>query len=253
MNGLAWTWAAAMARCLGLSATLPPFGGDLVSWRQRGALAVILSLSLVAGGALSPAAEGGPVLLLGEALLGALMGFVVRCILEGARAFGAFLGVQAGLGQAAAGDLLGGGRSAPMAQFALATAFLAFLACDGHHLVVSALVGSFRALPPGMLLAADRPLATGLVEVLGRSMASGLWLAMPLVALLVLGEGVFALMQRAAPGLAGNGLATPLRLLALHGLLLLALGLLLPWQARCIHDGLDRLQTRAEVLVQRGG
>lgn len=255
MNGIVWTWGAAMARCLGLSATLPPFASSFVTWRQRAALATIMATGLLCCGAF-PAMSlplPSPWLLVAEAFLGALMGFGGRCLLEGARAFGAFLAVQGGLSSPSSMDLMAPGRSTALAQLSLATALLSFLACDGHHLVVGALAGSFRLLPPGVLFLRGESLAGGLVAVVGQALAAGIWFAFPIVFLLALGEGLFALMQRAAPGLATGHAVLPLRLLALHLLFLTTLSLALPWEARWIHESLGKAVITAETLVGQGG
>jgi flagellar biosynthetic protein FliR len=120
---------------------------------------------------------------------------------------------------------------------ALATwlAALAFLAANGHLLVVDALRNSFVALPVATLPAVADLRALG--EAAGGLFASGLQLALPALALAVLIQLAFAIVARTTPGLdmlsAGLGVA-------MLGLAAAWIGLA-PLLARSVTQGIERL------------
>lgn len=96
-------------------------------------------------------------------------------------------------------------------------AAMAFLGANGHLLVADALRASFAAMPAAVLPAAGE--LRQLAEAGGWLFATGVQLAMPLLALALLVQLAFGIVARTAPGLdmfsAGLGLA--------------ALGLLAVW------------------------
>ncbi|MCA1978335.1 MAG: flagellar biosynthetic protein FliR, partial [Thiobacillus sp.] len=124
---------------------------------------------------------------------------------------------------------------APWRALAGWLAALAFLGAGGHLLVVSALRDSFAAMPVATLPAPEN--LRLLAESAGWLFATGVTLALPLLALALLIQLALGIVARTTPGVD----------LFSTGLGLAALGLIAAWIAvvpgiaRGIHAGLEQL------------
>jgi flagellar biosynthetic protein FliR len=128
------------------------------------------------------------------------MGFSIRIALTAAEMAGQLAGLQMGLGFAAFFDPQSSAQSAVLGRFFGLFAILIFLSVDGHHVVLGALVESFRALP----IAAAPADALGLrvlVEWAGIIFTAGLLISLPVVTALLIANIAVGIMTRAAPPL----------------------------------------------------
>lgn len=211
-------WLFAFARLAGW-ALLDPLTGRL-PWGLRLMLAAVLAAALapgLVGMGVSAFSLQGVLALVLEAAWGAALALAVWLV------FAAVTLAFVWTGHTATGGLLNltpeQAAPADAAWRALAgwLAALAFLGASGHLLVVDALRDSFAAMPVALLPAA--PELRTLVEAGGWLFATGLQLALPLLALALLVQLAFGVVARTTPGLdmfsAGLGLA--------------ALGLMVMW------------------------
>lgn len=97
-----------------------------------------------------------------EVLIGVLIGFTADILVAGIELAGSLMDTQAGLSVASLLDPSSGRTITLMSLLLKRTAFILFLIIDGHHLVLSAIVQSFKLLPVG----APVNLALGAMEVL---------------------------------------------------------------------------------------
>jgi flagellar biosynthetic protein FliR len=229
-------WLFAFARLAGW-ALFDPLTGQLPRG-LRLLLAAALAAALAPG--LAPAATApfslpGVLALALEVAWGAALALCVGLV------FAAATAALAWTGHTASGGLLTltpeQAAPADAAWRALATwlAALAFLAANGHLLVVEALRNSFVTLPVAALPAVADLRALG--EAAGSLFASGLQLALPALALALLIQLAFAIVARTTPGLdmlsAGLGVA-------MLGLVAAWTGLA-PLVARSVAQGIERL------------
>ncbi len=203
-------WALVFARLSGW-AWFDPLVGRLPR-RLRLGLAAVLAAALapaVSAAAPVPFSVQGMLALGMEALWGAALALCVRLV------FAAVSAALAWFAHTTTGGLLTltAEQAEPLdaAWRALAgwLAAMAFLAASGHLLVVDALRHSFAAMPVAMLPAAVDLRA--LAEAGGWLIATGVQLALPLLALALLIQLAFGLFARGSPGVdmfsAGLGIA----------------------------------------------
>ncbi len=211
-------WLVAFARVAGW-AVFDPLTGRLPLLLRLG-LAAVLAAALapgLAGQLIFPFTLQGVLALGLEALWGAALALCVWLV------FAAATAALAWTGHTATGGLLtltgeqAGPADAAWRALAGWVAALAFLGAGGHLLVVDALRDSFSAMPAAALPAATDLRA--LAEAAGWLFATGVQLALPLLALALLVQLAFGIVARTTPGLdmfsAGLGIA--------------ALGLMVAW------------------------
>ena len=196
------TFGLVLVRCTGLFLMIPTVGGEVVPVRLRGALAAIIALAL--GSLVQPRPVWAPVDLVaaavGELLLGAAMGLVVRLLLSAAEMAGELVGLQIGLGFAQIVDPLSRESSPVTGRLNSLLAVLLFLALDGHRTAVAGLAASLRDAPPGAVLARLSHLEV-LVPLLGTACRTAVHMAAPLILALYLVNAGLGLLARAAPQL----------------------------------------------------
>jgi len=198
LGGLMW----AMGRVTGLFLMAPVFGASVIPARVRVALIVLLTLVLapLAPARIDPMTADGIAAMVGQVLIGAAVGFVLRLTFE-AVAFGGQLVAQSmSLGFAEVVNPQGGGSSPVLNQFYLLLVTLLFLAMDGHLRLIELLADSFRTLPPGV--EAITPNGLHAVVAFGSQLFAGaVRVALPaMTSLLVVNMG-FAAISRAAPSM----------------------------------------------------
>jgi len=140
-------------RVVALFVAAPVFGHRAVSPRIR--IALGLAVATVAG---APDAEqwvqgmpGGELAKAAmlEVVIGLSLGVAARFVFEGVGMVGEIMAMQGGLGAAVALDPTSEASSGALTAMLRTTAFLIFLAIDGHHILVRGIQASFLQLPLG--------------------------------------------------------------------------------------------------------
>lgn len=211
-------------RLAGLSFLAPVFSHRSVPWRVRAVLA--FALALVA----TPLVEVDHPLPdtvfefagLGiiELALGAALGMGVAIVLAAAQMSGALIDQQLGLPLDEHPEPDAG--SAPLSRLLNLLGLAVFLAMGGHLLLVSALLDSFRAVPPGT--AGSGVDLTGLLQdLVQQSLLLSVRMAAPVLAAMAAVGIASGILGRAVPQLPVLALAAPVRVLV--GLAVLGLSL----------------------------
>jgi flagellar biosynthetic protein FliR len=220
-----WAFLQVFARTLALFSTAPVFGAREVPPQVRIGLAAVLSLAIVP--VIRPALSGVPASTVGviaalasQAAIGALIGFVVSLLFTAIRSAGDLLDFQLGFTQAAALNPDFGGSATPIAEFQYRLSLVLYLAANGHWVLIAALVRSFAALPASHLTLGADALGT-LTDLTGQALISGVLIAAPALAVLVLTDVGFAFLGRVMPQMQIYTAAMPAKLLA--GLAVIAL------------------------------
>jgi flagellar biosynthetic protein FliR len=204
-------------------------------------------------------------LLMGEALLGALLGFMVYLAFAALRLAGQFISLSVGFGIAGLFDPLSGHQSPMLSQVFSLLSLLVFLSVGGlHRLLLVGVAGSFRTLRATDLVislehGALRDAGVLLQSVAGsltRLFSTALSIALPIFGALLLVSVSLALLARAAPQMNLLLLGLPISLGAGLVILLLALPLLLDAAAAVVDSGfveLRRLLTELRAAALTSG
>lgn len=242
------SWVALLvwpfARIIALIAAAPVTGNPQFPVRAKIGLAVMITVLvapfLPAGAAVDPGSWDGIVLLVRETLVGVAMGFAVRVVFTAVEMAGNVIGVQMGLGFAELYNPMAGGQVAVIGQFLGLIAALAFLALDGHLMMISGLIESMRAMPPG---AAGTAVDWRLLTLWGgKIMESAALLALPVIAALTITNLALGVLSRAAQQLNLFAVGFPITLAIGFITLLLSLPHLGGVMERLFTDGLAMMQ-----------
>lgn len=213
------TWIAALlwplSRILGMIASAPLFGNASFPMSGKIMLGVLIAMIMApvipAGPAADPMSMAGLLILVQEMIVGLAMGFAIRIVFAAVEMAGEVASATMGLGFASVFDPQTKGRSSAVSQFLALIATMAFLAINGHLLLLEVLAESFVTLP-----ISATPSSTGLMLQLakwaGAIFSVGLQLSLPIVAALLITNVALGILTRAAPQLNIFGIGFPVSL-----------------------------------------
>ncbi|TFV99557.1 flagellar biosynthetic protein FliR [Oxalobacteraceae bacterium OM1] len=242
------TWIAAflwpLTRILGLIAVAPPFGNPSVPITVKLSLGVMLALivapAIPAMPAMDPTSFAGLLILGQQLIIGLSMGFAMRLVFAAIELAGEVTGLTMGFGFATFFDPQTRGRSSAISQFLVLLATMLFLSTNAHLLLLAALTESFTTLP-----VSAAPLSgAGFREMAvlgGKVFSSGLQLALPMVAALLITNIALGILTRAAPQLNLFGIGFPITLSVGFLVLTLSLPFLATPMGRLLADGIDAI------------
>lgn len=182
---------------------LPFFGGESIPKPAKAALVLVLSLALWPHlsfpGSMMPANGFDiAIMLLGEIILGLILGMLVNFLFAAIRFGGQIIGFQMGFAMVNVVDPLTGVSNAVTAHFLYMCTMLTFLVLNGHLFLLSAVGTSFEYIPPGGLLLTPN-LANHIFEFSNIMFTLAIKIAAPVMAALFLIDLALALISRAAP------------------------------------------------------
>ncbi|HZP41930.1 MAG TPA: flagellar biosynthetic protein FliR [Candidatus Binatia bacterium] len=198
------TFLLVLARIAGLVLAAPVFGHLLVPVRVRIGLAMTFAV------ALAPAvAPGTPDFasswmlaraLAVESATGVLLGLVAQLVFAGVQLGGQLAGIQMGFGVVNLIDPQTHAQVTVVSEWQNLLALLVFLALDVHHLLVSALLESFRTVPPGAIAISAGGIE-GAIRLAGDVFVLGVRIAAPIMIALLLSNATLGLLARTVPQL----------------------------------------------------
>ena len=188
-------------RILALFSALPVMGQRNVPMRLRVALAFLIALCAQATLPAMPvlALDSGPALMavVQQVLIGVSLGFAVRVVFAAVEFAGEIVGLQMGLNFAGFFNPMTGGEATAVSRFFGVAVSWLFIVIGGHLLLINAVVQSFQAFPvagePFAFLRTVQPQVWG-AEVF----RLGLWIALPLIAMLLFANLVLGVISRVA-------------------------------------------------------
>ncbi len=189
------------ARVLALFATLPVLGQRNVPVRVRVALALFITVCAQASLPPIPVvpldSAQALMVLVQQLVIGISLGFAARIVFAAIEFAGELIGLQMGLNFAMFFDPTTGGQATAVSRFFGVTVGWLFIVINGHLLLIAAVVRSFTTFPvsaePFAFLRATQPQVWG-AEIF----ALGLWIALPLVAMLLFVNLVLGVISRVA-------------------------------------------------------
>jgi flagellar biosynthetic protein FliR len=211
-----------LTRILALFASAPLLSHQAIPVRAKVGIALAITIA-IAPVVSSPPLAGlleakGFVQLAQNILVGLALGFAIRIVFVGIELAGQLIGLQIGLSFSAYFNPDTRESENVVSNFMSMLVLLMFLSIDGHLILLSALVDSFR-LFPAAAAAPIEPLA--LVRAASDIFAIALTICLPILAVMLMVNVVLGVMARVAPQLNLFAVGFPLTVLA--GLAALAL------------------------------
>lgn len=188
-------------RVLALFGAMPILAQRAVPARLRVALAFLIALCAQASLPVMPVAaldSSVAYMLLGQQMLiGIALGFAARIVFSAVELAGEVIGLQMGLNFAGFFDPSTGGQTTAVSRFLGVSVSWLFIVINGHLVLIAAVVQSFVAFPVG-----SEPFAflrTVQPQVWGAEIFRlGLWIALPMMAMLLFTSLVFGIISRVA-------------------------------------------------------
>ena len=211
-------------RVLALLGTLPVIGQRTVPARTRVALSFLIAVCAQASlPPIPPIPLDSAVtflVVLQQIVIGVSLGFAVRIVFAAVEFAGELVGLQMGLNFAGFFDPATGGQTTAVSRFFGVTVSWLFVVTGGHLLVIAGVMQSFHSFPVGpepfAFVKQSLPHRWG-AEVF----AIGLWIALPMVAMLLFVNLVMGIASRVAQQLNLFAIGFPITLaVGLVGVLL---------------------------------
>ena len=188
-------------RVLALFGALPVFAQRGVPMRVRVALAFLIAFCAQATLPPMPVialdSAAGFLTIAQQLIIGISLGFAVRIVFSAVEFAGELIGLQMGLNFAGFFNPMTGGEATATSRFFGVSVSWLFIVINGHLLLIAAVVQSFQAFPVGpepfAFLRAVQPHVWG-AEVF----RLGLWIALPLIAMLLFVNLVLGIISRVA-------------------------------------------------------
>lgn len=242
LNGWIAMYWWPLVRVLAFIAIAPPFANTEVPMSVKVAFGVIITVALAPMLPVPPEVSVGSYeglwITLLQVAIGLSLGFCVQLVFSAISGAGELMSIQIGLGFATLVDPQQTESSMLLGRFLNLTAITAFIAGDGHLVLLHALFDSFTALP-----IATTPLANPGWQTLAQggaiAFALAIRIALPIIAIMMIVNLGFAVLARTAQAL--NPFAVGISATLVVGLMLLMVMMtsLAPVVERSVMDALD--------------
>ncbi len=223
-NGWLALYLWPFVRVLAFVMVAPPFGDPQVPMRVKvglsAVLAIVIAPTLDTPLNIQVGSPEGIWITMIQVIVGVVLGFCVRAVFTAVSAAGELISIQMGLGFATLFDSAQTESNMVIGRFLMLTAVTAFIAADGHLVLIATLRESFAIFPVASRLLE----AAGWMELARSGMlifTLGLRLALPIIGVLLVVNLALAVLSRATAQL--NPFAIGLSATLLVGLVLLSL------------------------------
>jgi flagellar biosynthetic protein FliR len=189
-------------RVLAVFTAAPVFSSRVFPLRAKIGLALLVALCA------QPSLQGQPVVsfdgpqglqtLVQQVGIGLALGFAVRVVFASVELAGELIGLQMGLNFATFFDPSNNTQSSAVSLFFGHMTVLLFIVMNGHLLLLMAVVHSFDAFPVGASLL-EMLAKVRLYELGADLFSSALWIALPMIAVLLLINLTLGIISRVAP------------------------------------------------------
>jgi len=182
---------------------LPVFSTNNIPIAVKGAVTIVFTLGvwprLALSGAQMPEHPFDmALLLLGEVVIGLVLGMAINFLFMGIQAGGELLGFQMGFTMISFADPLTGNQTGLAAYFLWLTSILTFLSLDGHLYMIKGFAASFSILPPGALHIGENILWE-ILNLSAQVFVLALRIAAPVMVALFMVEVALGLVARTSP------------------------------------------------------
>ncbi|MFN8772596.1 MAG: flagellar biosynthetic protein FliR [bacterium] len=243
-NLLLATYLYPFVRVMGYISADPVLGNRSVPVRLKVGLALAISVAIAPAlpplPPLEPASPIGLAILAQQMLIGVAIGFAVRVIFAAVEMAGQVMGLQMGLGFATFFDPQTSAQVPVIGQYLGLMSVLVFLSINGHSLVLSTLIESFRILPIGTL-GFDSNGFAAYARWGAQIFLVGFTLAVPVIATLLIANFGIGIISRAAPQMNIFAVGFPFILLVGFASIYLMIPYFLPILDRLFSVGVETL------------
>jgi flagellar biosynthetic protein FliR len=198
----------------------------------------------------APPQQFGPLIeaVLREALFGLALGLAMNMVFLGLQMASRIVGVQMGFGLGGVIDPITGNDGGVLEQFYMLLVTLVFFSIQGHHLVITALAETIRAVPPGTFDPFS-VISSGEVGALAAGlMVTAVRIAMPVMAALFLVDLGMGLVARTVPQVQVLFVAMPVKV----GVGLVVLMAALPASAHLMSGVIGNTMAGTSMSLLRG-
>ena len=193
-------------------------------------------------------------LVLGEVLVGILLGFFLQIIFAAFQVAGQFFSLQMGFGASQVFDPLAQIQIPLMGQFINIMAMFIFLTISGFKkLLLVGVLRSFQAIRAIDLVIGRDYLFSVLLKSLGGLFENALMIAFPVLGTLLLVSVTMGLLAKAAPQMNLLMLGFPIAIGTAFSVLILAMPFIVAAFVRIIEGGFENLARILQALQQGGG
>lgn len=238
----------AFARVGALVFVAPVFGSRHLPLRLRLGLSIVIALfaaPLVNGVVMPSSTPALLAMLAGEVMTGVVIGFAVRLVFAGVEYAGQVASVQMSLGLGNVYDPASGTTGRGVTEFFSIFAILVFLGINGHLMIISALTGSFDAVPAGGF--GLTPEFMEHIVVLSREIfIVALKLSAPVIAISLFVNAACAIVARSVPDMDVRAVSVTVSIVA--GLFVILLSL--PSLAAALTAVFDRVFDGVFLLIR---
>ncbi len=204
-------------RVLAVFTSAPIFSARSVPMRSRVALAFLIAVCAQATLGEQPVVSLNDPraleVLVQQVLIGLAIGLAVRIVFAAVELAGELVGLQMGLNFAGFFDPATGAQTSTVGRFFGNTTMLLFVVMGGHLMLIQAVVSSFNTFPIGGG-ALDAVNTMRLHELGSVVFRYGLWIALPLVGMLIFINIVLGVVSRIAPQMNAFAIGFPVTLSA---------------------------------------
>lgn len=153
-------------------------------------------------------------LLVKEALVGLLIGFMAYIILSAVQVAGGFIDFQMGFAMANVMDPQTGAQGPIIGQFFYTFALLFLLAVDGHHLIIDGIVQSYQFVPLSSFIPfQNESIAEFVIKSFSMMFLIAFQISIPIVGCLFLVDVALGIIARTVPQLNVFVVGLPLKIL----------------------------------------
>jgi flagellar biosynthetic protein FliR len=182
---------------------LPVFHTDGLPGLWKFAISLVVTLAVwpaasLPGTAMPAHPFGIFLLILGEVLIGFVLGLITRIFFIAVQMGGEILAFQMGFTMISFADPATGNTTGLVAYFLSMVAILIFLCLDGHLYLLRGVAATFATLPAGAFAMSDS-LARYVCDLAGTLFSYAVRIAAPVFVVLFFVEIILALMSRTAP------------------------------------------------------
>ena len=208
---------------------MPGVGEQTVSPRLRLAFALLVSLLLYPLARPFLSALAGPALvttLVGEVLVGLVLGLTVRMVLAALQTAGTVIAQQLGLGYAMSVDPTMGAQQPSIGNFLTLLGLTLIFAADLHHIAISAIGDSYALLPPAGVPQTGDAVSLALRAV-SRGFALAVQISAPFIVFAILFNLGLGVLSRLMPQLQVFFVGVPASILIGMAILMAVLGVIM--------------------------
>ena len=204
-------------RILAVFSSAPIFSSRSVPMRTRVGLAMLVALCAQAGLPEQPMVgltdPGAFAAVMQQVIVGVAIGLAVRIVFASVELAGELIGLQMGLNFAGFFDPTTNAQSSTVGRFFGNTTMLLFVVMGGHLMLLQAVIASFNTFPVGAS-AFESVNRMQLHELGAVVFRYGLWIALPMIGMLIFINIVLGFVSRIAPQMNAFAIGFPLTLSA---------------------------------------